>query len=58
MSQPKDGLVLKPIEISGLPARIEIPSDGVALGRSPENNVVLDAERFPQVGSPLLIAGD
>lgn len=42
---------LKPVHLSGLPERYELGPTGLGLGRAPSNDVVLDAERFPQVSS-------
>jgi S1-C subfamily serine protease len=43
------GWVLRPIRVDGLPERIEVPPAGLALGRAPTNEVVLDPDLYPHV---------
>ena len=40
---------LKPLEVSGYPSPIDPDNDRIALGRSPENDVVLTGGEFPSV---------
>ncbi|MGI9305654.1 MAG: trypsin-like peptidase domain-containing protein [Gammaproteobacteria bacterium] len=51
MSTDPDRWRLKPIDVPGLPEYLEIPDEGLTLGRDQAADVLIDPERFPYISS-------
>ncbi|MFQ5655239.1 MAG: FHA domain-containing protein, partial [Planctomycetota bacterium] len=51
MDPPATALRLKPIHIRGFPPLLEIPEEGLTIGRADENQVVLPGDAFPHVSA-------
>jgi len=44
-------LKIKPLDLPGAARLVEIPDEGLSIGRDPSNGVVLPADRFPYISS-------